>query len=188
MWFFHTNFCLQSLPLCHYMEAHSPNILTIAERETKHCLSSDVLQIVPNIYLSGHNLCYWTLERMEVYGFTHIIAIDQIDSTLPDGRNQFVGDSNFGNFLRQSGHLLDLCFCEGAYLTTVLPNCYKAVKFIERSMRGNARILVSLLVFISCHAVCDIFNLFKVIDGSGFHRCVTIIVGFIMYKHKMNFM
>lgn len=65
--------------------------------------------------------------------------------------------------------ILDLNFGETAYLTTVLPNCYKAVKFIEKALKHNGAVLV-----IDC------------IGGN--QKCVTIVIGFLMYKYNKNFL
>lgn len=64
---------------------------------------------------------------------------------------------------------LDLNFGESSYLTTVLPSCYKAVKFIENALKNNGAVLV--------------------IDCFGEHqKCITIVVGFLMYKYNKNFL
>lgn len=64
---------------------------------------------------------------------------------------------------------LDLNFGETSYLTTVLPNCYKAVKFIEKALKNNGAILV--------------------IDCIGeSQKCITIVIGFLMYKYNKNFL
>lgn len=64
---------------------------------------------------------------------------------------------------------LDLNFGETSYLTTVLPNCYKAVKFIEKALKDNGAVLV--------------------IDCIGeSQKCITIVIGFLMYKYNKNFL
>lgn len=64
---------------------------------------------------------------------------------------------------------LDLNFGETSYLTTVLPNCYKAVKFIEKALKNNGAVLV--------------------IDCIGeSQKCITIVIGFLMYKYNKNFL
>lgn len=64
---------------------------------------------------------------------------------------------------------LDLNFGETSYLTTVLPNCYKAVKFIESALKNNGAVLV--------------------IDCIGeSQKCITIVIGFLMYKYNKNFL
>lgn len=67
-------------------------------------------------------------------------------------------------------NVLNLNFGENKYLTTVLPNCYKAVRFISKvhQRQNNGEILV-----IDC-------------NGSD-QKCQTIIVAFLMYKHNLNF-
>lgn len=65
--------------------------------------------------------------------------------------------------------ILDLNFGETSYLTTVLPNCYKAVKFIEKALKHNGAVLV-----IDC------------IGGN--QKCITIVIGFLMYKYNKNFL
>lgn len=81
--------------------------------------------------------------------------------------------STFANNEYLFGHndfeTLDLNFGESSYLTTVLPNCYKAVKFIERALKNNGAVLV--------------------IDCIGeSQKCITIVIGFLMYKYNKNFL
>lgn len=65
---------------------------------------------------------------------------------------------------------LDLNFGESSYFTAnVLPNCYKAVAFIENALKNNGAVLV--------------------IDCIGEHqKCITIVIGFLMYKYNKNFL
>ncbi|KNC32918.1 hypothetical protein FF38_00554 [Lucilia cuprina] len=64
--------------------------------------------------------------------------------------------------------VIDLNFGEKSYLTTVLPNCYRAVKFINKALQANGTILV-----IDCNG--------------GEQKCLTIIVAYLMYKHHISF-
>lgn len=79
----------------------------------------------------------------------------------PSNENLF-GHSDFAT--------LDLNFGESTYFTAnVLPNCYKAVAFIENALKNNGAVLV--------------------IDCIGEHqKCVTIVIGFLMYKYNKNFL
>lgn len=79
----------------------------------------------------------------------------------PSNENLF-GHSDFAT--------LDLNFGESTYFTAnVLPNCYKAVAFIENALRNNGAVLV--------------------IDCIGEHqKCVTIVISFLMYKYNKNFL
>lgn len=72
-------------------------------------------------------------------------------------------------FEHEDFETLDLNFGESSYLTTVLPNCYKAVKFIDNAMKRNGAVLL-----VDC------------IDEN--QKCITIAVGFLMYKYNKNFM
>uniref|UniRef100_A0A1A9WA03 Dual specificity phosphatase catalytic domain-containing protein n=1 Tax=Glossina brevipalpis TaxID=37001 RepID=A0A1A9WA03_9MUSC len=71
---------------------------------------------------------------------------------------------NFG----QEFEVIDLNFGEKSYLTTVLPNCYRAVKFINKALQVGGTILV-----IDCNG--------------GEQKCLTIIVAYLMYKYNVNF-
>ncbi|XP_073835458.1 uncharacterized protein isoform X2 [Musca autumnalis] len=64
--------------------------------------------------------------------------------------------------------VIDLNFGEKSYLTTVLPNCYRAVKFINKALQSGGTILV-----IDCNG--------------GEQKCLTIIVAYLMYKHNISF-
>lgn len=65
---------------------------------------------------------------------------------------------------------LDLNFGESTYFTAnILPNCYKAVVFIENALKNNGAVLV--------------------IDCIGENqKCITIVIGFLMYKYNKNFL
>lgn len=71
---------------------------------------------------------------------------------------------NFG----KEFEVIDLNFGEKSYLTTVLPNCYRAVKFINKALQSGGSILV-----IDCNG--------------GEQKCLTIIVAYLMYKHNISF-
>lgn len=96
------------------------------------------------------------------FGNCHEMPID-VDLLLigkMDNENIF-GHSDF--------ETLDLNFGETSYLTTVLPNCYKAVKFIEKALKNDGAVLV--------------------IDCIGeSQKCITIVIGFLMYKYNKNFL
>uniref|UniRef100_A0A1A9ZLE0 Dual specificity phosphatase catalytic domain-containing protein n=1 Tax=Glossina pallidipes TaxID=7398 RepID=A0A1A9ZLE0_GLOPL len=68
----------------------------------------------------------------------------------------------------QEFEVIDLNFGEKSYLTTVLPNCYRAVKFINKALQVGGTILV-----IDCNG--------------GEQKCLTIIVAYLMYKYNINF-
>lgn len=79
--------------------------------------------------------------------------------------------ANNENLFRHSDfERLDLNFGESSYFTAnVLPNCYKAVAFIENALKKNGAVLV--------------------IDCIGEHqKCITIVIGFLMYKYNKNFL
>lgn len=78
--------------------------------------------------------------------------------------------SNENLFGHSDFETLDLNFGESTYVTAnVLPNCYKAVAFIENALKNNGAVLV--------------------IDCIGEHqKCVTIVIGFLMYKYNKNFL
>lgn len=80
-------------------------------------------------------------------------------------------DANNENLFGHSDfETLDLNFGESSYFTAnVLPNCYKAVAFIEKALKNNGAVLV--------------------IDCIGEHqKCITIVIGFLMYKYNKNFL
>lgn len=174
-------------------------------------------KIYPGIYLtSAKSLC--SSECLKIFGFTHIIYIDkhiiERDDAHPSDTNPMqyfapksqqrgecapstsksdqtvhritaqitlrpvggASSSSAADPIRNEnlfGHsdfeTLDLNFGESSYLTTVLPNCYKAVKFIENALKNNGAVLV--------------------IDCIGENqKCVTIVIGFLMYKYNKNFL
>lgn len=141
-------------------------------------------KIYPGIYLTADQNIY-SVDELKTYGFTHIIYIDKhikeknevngntvhivaainqrapLTSTNACGEELLFDGPNF--------EILDLNFGESAYLTQVLPSCYKAVKFIEKALKKNGAVLV--------------------IDPMGNkQKCVTIVVGYIMYRYNKNFL
>lgn len=145
-----------------------------------------VENVMPGIYLTK-NFISWTEENLRTHGFTHIIIIDKHIQELyyPSPvfklssrvRRDFE-DKRFDKFTANEcrSHLsfskefeaIDLNFGEKSYLTTVLPNCYRAVKFINKALKAGGTILV-----IDCNG--------------GEQKCLTIIVAFLMYKNNTNF-
>lgn len=161
------------------------------DRSNRHgCTTMNLEKIYPGIYLTSvKNLC--SAESLKLFGFTHIIYIDKhiivtktaptpatpsssaSSSTSPTAtamptvtRSTHKNENIFGH---SDFETLDLNFGESSYLTTVLPNCYKAVKFIETALKNNGAVLV--------------------IDCIGENqKCITIVVGFLMYKYNKNFL
>lgn len=78
--------------------------------------------------------------------------------------------SNENLFGHSDFETLDLNFGESSYFTAnVLPNCYKAVAFIEKALKNNGAVLV--------------------IDCIGEHqKCMVLVIGFLMYKYNKNFL
>lgn len=96
----------------------------------------------------------------------HEMPID-MDSTVTKSVATIAKNENI--FGHRDFKTLDLNFGESSYLTTVLPNCYKAVKFIEKALKNNGAVLV--------------------IDCIGeSQKCITIVIGFLMYKYNKNFL
>lgn len=93
--------------------------------------------------------------------YNHEMPIDDETTSIARNENLF-GHSDFDT--------LDLNFGESTYFTAnVLPNCYKAVAFIEKALKNNGAVLV--------------------IDCIGENqKCITIVIGFLMYKYNKNFL
>lgn len=132
-------------------------------------------QIFPGIYLT---LCEdkWTTDKLRTHGFTHIIRIDKhIKTSHTTTDRNASGDTKSTSILDRdhlSPHLdgfetLDLNFGETSYLTTVLPNCYKGVRFIDSALKSGGRVLI--------------------VDRITNEKCITVVVGFLMYKDNLKF-
>ncbi|XP_037028120.1 uncharacterized protein LOC119068576 [Bradysia coprophila] len=132
-------------------------------------------QIFPGIYLT---LCEdkWTTEKLRTHGFTHIIRIDKhIKTSHTTDRNASSDNKTVSQSLLDRDHLspldgfetLDLNFGETSYLTTVLPNCYKGVRFIDSALKNGGRVLI--------------------VDRITNEKCITVVVGFLMYKDNLKF-
>lgn len=141
----------------------------------------EVEQIFPGIYLT---LCEdkWTTDKLRSYGFTHIIRIDKHITTNYDTihrnlKNEIKLPSHATNSILTDRdqflpHLdgfetLDLNFGETSYLTTVLPNCYKGVRFIDNALKHGGCVLI--------------------VDRITNEKCITVVVGFLMYKDNLKF-
>lgn len=106
--------------------------------------------------------CSISMSSMSLHQDMPIDDEPSITKSIQFASNEnFIGHSDF--------ETIDLNFGESSYLTTVLPNCYKAVKFIESALKNNGAVLV--------------------IDCTGENqKCITIVVGFLMYKYNKNFL
>lgn len=129
----------------------------------------DVEEIFPGIYLT---LCEdkWTTDKLRTHGFTHIIRIDKHITTNHTNDNKSTSQTNALDHF--SPHLdgfetLDLNFGETSYLTTVLPNCYKGVRFIDNALKHGGCVLI--------------------VDRITNEKCITVVVGFLMYKDNLKF-
>ncbi|XP_011194005.1 uncharacterized protein LOC105219507 [Zeugodacus cucurbitae] len=144
-----------------------------------------VESIMPGIYLTK-NFIAWNEENLRSHGFTHIIIIDKhiqelyypspifklsTENTTVEAFDTYECFNHPASTSLKFGkefEAINLNFGEKSYLTTVLPNCYRAVKFINKALLAGGTILV-----IDC-------------NGSE-QKCVTIIVAYLMYKHNINF-
>lgn len=139
-------------------------------------------RIYPDIYLTADRSAY-TANDLKLYGFTHIIYIDKhigerggmvdANGNAISGQQRILTSPTVCEdelvFGGPNFEILDLNFGESTYLTMVLPNCYKAVKFIEKALKNNGVVLV--------------------VDSAGNkQKCVTIVVGYLMYKYNKNFL
>lgn len=96
--------------------------------------------------------------------YNHEMPID--DETIP----MKPYDINENLFEHSDFETLELNFGESSHFTAnVLPNCYKAVAFIENALKNNGAVLV-----IGC-------------IGEN-QKCITIVIGFLMYKYNKNFL
>ncbi|XP_055846789.1 uncharacterized protein LOC129912525 isoform X2 [Episyrphus balteatus] len=134
--------------------------------------------IMPGIYLT-RNFFAWSVEKLHSHGFTHVITIDKhmqkLQYTSPHPSLSNPNESIHHTYDMEEAHQLcfdefetiDLNFGEKAYLTTVLPNCYKSVKFIDQSLSIGGTILI--------------------IDfNGGEQKCLTITTAYLMYKNNLN--
>lgn len=137
----------------------------------------DVEQIFPGIYLTLSE-DEWTTDKLRAHGFTHIIRIDKhIKPNHPANDLNASIDNNTSSQTTNSisldrDHLngfetLDLNFGETSYLTTVLPNCYKGVRFIDMALKHGGSVLI--------------------VDRITNEKCITVVVGFLMYKDNLKF-
>ncbi|KAJ6636482.1 Serine/threonine/tyrosine-interacting protein [Pseudolycoriella hygida] len=130
-------------------------------------------QIFPGIYLT---LCEdgWTADKLRAHGFTHIIRIDKhmrrnasTNNKESQTTNPIASDHDQFSPQLDGFETLDLNFGETSYLTTVLPNCYKGVRFIDNALKHGGSVLI--------------------VDRITNEKCITVVVGFLMYKDNLKF-
>lgn len=137
----------------------------------------DPERIIPRIFYSPYNHV-WSSERLRVHGFTHIVRIDHQNKSAQSSIAQIIQiDINANEEEPQQQQpsccfagfeMVDLAFNSSPYATTVLPSCYKSVKFIERAMRGSGSVLI-------------------VGEGEDYALAIVIVVGYLMYKDHLKF-
>ncbi|XP_053951363.1 uncharacterized protein LOC128858856 isoform X2 [Anastrepha ludens] len=178
--------CIQQQNLSHQCEQSFTQFPTSTASGTVFSsLDLAVENVMPGIYLTK-NFIVWNEENLRSHGFTHIIIIDKhiqelyypspvfklsTDNTTVDAFDTYEYFNHPACTSLKFGkefEAIDLNFGEKSYLTTVLPNCYRAVKFINKAFQAGGTILV-----IDC-------------NGSE-QKCLTIIVAYLMYKHNINF-
>lgn len=190
-----TQMSLPALPLTQNRLLSAPP-LTVSALANNLTNSNEILieKIIPGIHFSKSNN-FWTPDRLQSHGFTHIINIDRhITQRLEAARKDYAAPSDISSstvndrltdspiistnkqsFLYETQktsknapvNTLELNFGEESFLTTVLPNCYKAVKFIDKALQNGGAILV--------------------IDQFNDQKCLTIVIGYLMYKNNINF-
>lgn len=103
--------------------------------------------------------------------FTHIVHIDREyfrsnKQVVPsDQQKNFEGAESIDDPAVEF-ETLDLNFGH-PYSMTVLPNLYRAVKFLEKALENSGRVFI--------------------IDETGNEKAVTILIAFIMYKFRVKF-
>ena len=149
-------------------------------------------KVFPGIYLTLH-YDIWTPDKLRQHQFTHIIRIDKHINKIETNLNHHTlkttttaaaqeqlqhitslaeNDINFEqenieNLQTLEFETLDLNFGEASHLTTVLPNCYKGVKFIDKALKNRGKVLI--------------------VDKIDNEKCITVVVGFLMYKDQLKF-
>lgn len=177
--------------------------ITIRQTATSTSMMASTSRCGSNNSSNGGNnrsLCITTTAKVQDAGtsaacstaamsFAHEMPIDEEPSTVPpppsssssttataqaSSTSSLLHSKHYPSNENLFGHsdfaTLDLNFGDSTYFTAnVLPNCYKAVSFIEDALKNNGAVLV--------------------IDCIGEHqKCVTIVIGFLMYKYNKNFL
>lgn len=123
--------------------------------------------IINNVYLCNGIV---TTEILRRHKFTHLINIDkeyflrnvQFDQQISEGAESIIDV----NDPAVEFEILDLNFGH-PYSMTVLPNLYRAVKFLEKALENSGRVIIG--------------------DELGNEKAVTILIAFIMYKYRLKF-
>uniref|UniRef100_A0A336N170 CSON004264 protein n=1 Tax=Culicoides sonorensis TaxID=179676 RepID=A0A336N170_CULSO len=156
---------------------HVISRITPKQDNTETCSCGDNLQHIPfysimnNVYLCNGNIA---TEILRYHKFTHLINIDREyflhNEQLTQIRERIQGDEAEPMIDVHDPAVefetLDLNFGH-PYSMTVLPNLYRAVKFLEKALENSGRVLIG--------------------DTIGSEKAATILIAFIMYKFRLKF-
>lgn len=118
-----------------------------------------LVRIINNVYVCNAPV---SLDQLRRHKFTHLINLDH---------RWFHNDQGRGAVLDPLDpsvqfELLNLHFGE-PYRMQVLPNVYKAVKFLEKGLENCGKVLIG--------------------EEWGIQRASTLVIGFIMYRFRLKF-
>ncbi|XP_063696645.1 uncharacterized protein LOC134827495 [Culicoides brevitarsis] len=126
--------------------------------------------ILNSVYLCNGIVSTEILRR---HKFTHLINIDKeyFLRNVPVHRSSNSSSNSDSNVIDVHDpavefEILDLNFGHPASMT-VLPNLYRAVKFLEKALENSGRVFIG--------------------DDFGNQKAVTILIAFIMYKYRVKF-
>lgn len=102
------------------------------------------------------------MEQLRRHKFTHLVNVDHrwFHNNENQGQALDVFDASV------EFELLNLHFGE-PYRMQVLPNVYKAVKFLEKALENSGKVLIG--------------------EEFGLQKAATIVIGFIMYRFRLKF-
>jgi hypothetical protein len=141
-------------------------------------ITNNVEQIIPQVFLSS-DWPFWSTDNLRHHGISHIININNAqrplsatitkseDINLPDCVAAALPTSSDDCIDLTEFECLDLDFAEIPFLTAVLPNCYKAVKFLDKALNNSGTVL------------------FK--EKNGKQKSLTVTIAYLMYKYKFNY-
>lgn len=109
-------------------------------------------------------------EFLRRHKFTHLVNIDK-EYFLRNSGQESAGGAGAESVIDVNDpavefEILNLNFGH-PYSMTVLPNLYRAVKFLEKALENSGRVFIG--------------------DDFGNEKAVTILIAFIMYKYRLKF-
>jgi hypothetical protein len=128
--------------------------------------SRHVHQIIPQVFLTN-DWDFWGPDQLRLHGISHIININGSATVLNNNNNNNTEGAVGIDIYQIDQTEFEVLELDFSFLTTVLPNCYRAVKFLDKALQNSGTVL------------------FK--EHDGVQSSLTLTIAYLMYKYKFNY-